>query len=238
VGDLFRPRQLAAALGRPFVLVLALTGTAAVAYESFIGHPEIVRFATAGRLVVGQVYARPAPNNPYRDRLAWDRSRIAVEDPELGPKVVEVYGPLPIGQRVPVLCLTPARRCMGADVVKERLDLWPLTPVMLTGATELALAGLLWAATRRRLLSKPASPESRWKQTAIERALSAFRETRQAEPMGAHVLRLGEDEAIVRVMVMAGHIPPDRVWFAVRRDGTAPRELTYTDVASLEGPWR
>jgi hypothetical protein len=79
---------------------------------------------------------------------------------------------------------------------------------------------------------------SDWKQAAIERALAAFRDARQLRPMGAHVLRLDADEAIVRVMYLTDRIPPDRAWFAIPRDGSAARELTYDDVAALETPWR
>jgi hypothetical protein len=71
---------------------------------------------------------------------------------------------------------------------------------------------------------------------AIELALAEFRRTWEVPAMGAHVLRLGEDEAIVRVMYMTTHIPPDRAWFAVSASGV--RSLTYEEVAHLEGPWR
>ncbi len=33
--------------------------------------------------------------------------------------------------------------------------------------------------------------------------------------MGAHVLRLDANEAVVRVMYISDHIPPDRAWYAV-----------------------
>jgi hypothetical protein len=56
--------------------------------------------------------------------------------------------------------------------------------------------------------------------------------------MGAHVLRIDGDEAIVRVMYMTDHIPPARAWFAVPKTDAAVRELSFEDVASLETPWR
>jgi hypothetical protein len=56
-------------------------------------------------------------------------------------------------------------------------------------------------------------------------------------PIGGHVLRLDAQEAIVRVMYMTDHMPPDRAWFAVSESG-AIRELTFDDVAGLETPWR
>lgn len=56
--------------------------------------------------------------------------------------------------------------------------------------------------------------------------------------MGAHVLRLDRDEAVVRVMYMTDHIPPNRAWFAVPTVDGVVRELAFEDVASLESPWR
>ena len=56
--------------------------------------------------------------------------------------------------------------------------------------------------------------------------------------IGAYVLRLEEDEAIVRVMYMTNHRPPDRAWFAVPWTGAAIRELGFEDVAAIESPWR
>lgn len=56
--------------------------------------------------------------------------------------------------------------------------------------------------------------------------------------MGAHVLRLGPEETIVRVMYLTHHIPPDRAWFAVSTTTGAVRELAFNDVANLESPWR
>ena len=78
----------------------------------------------------------------------------------------------------------------------------------------------------------------RWKRAAIERALAEFRRTRGLAPIGAHVLRLEENEAIVRVMYMTNHIPPDRAWFVVPRTGGAVRELGFKEVAAIESPWR
>jgi len=80
--------------------------------------------------------------------------------------------------------------------------------------------------------------ERRVKAGVIERGLAEFRKTRGAAPMGAHVLRFEGDEAIVRVMYMTDHIPPDRAWFAVPRVSGPVRELAFADVAYLESPWR
>jgi hypothetical protein len=78
--------------------------------------------------------------------------------------------------------------------------------------------------------------ERRAKGAAVERAVTTFRATRGVDPMGAHVLLHEPQQTIVRVMYYAGHIPPARAWYAVSADEV--RELSYDDVAHLEGPWR
>ena len=55
--------------------------------------------------------------------------------------------------------------------------------------------------------------------------------------MGAHVLRLDANEAVVRVMYISDHIP-DRAWYAVSRGDCTVRELSFDDVAGIESPWR
>ena len=80
--------------------------------------------------------------------------------------------------------------------------------------------------------------ERRRKDGAIRRALQVFRERRGVAPMGAHVLRLTPEEAIVRVMYLTNHIPPDRAWFAISIITGEVRELAFKDVAELESPWR
>jgi hypothetical protein len=73
---------------------------------------------------------------------------------------------------------------------------------------------------------------------AVARALEEFRTTREESPMGAHVLRIGADETVVRVMYLTDQIPPGRAWYAVARTGSVIRELSFADVEDLEGPWR
>jgi hypothetical protein len=80
--------------------------------------------------------------------------------------------------------------------------------------------------------------ERRRKDAAIRRAIDEFRKRRGFAPMGGHVLRLGPKETIVRVMYLTDHIPPDRAWFAVSEINGSVRELTFTDVADWESPWR
>jgi len=80
----------------------------------------------------------------------------------------------------------------------------------------------------------------RLKDAAAARACRHFEASRGRAAMGGHVLAVGTDEIVVRVMYLTDHIPPDRAWFAVPRDGVGlPRELAWEDVAALEpGPWR
>jgi hypothetical protein len=80
--------------------------------------------------------------------------------------------------------------------------------------------------------------QRRSKQAAIDRALKHFRDTRGVLPMGGHALAHDPQRTIVRVMYMTNHIPPNRAWFAVSGDDGEVRELSFDDVAHLEGPWR
>jgi hypothetical protein len=80
--------------------------------------------------------------------------------------------------------------------------------------------------------------ERRCKDDAIRRAVQEFGKRRGFAPMGAHVLRTESQETIVRVMYLTDHIPPDRAWFAVPKINGVIRELTFTDVARFESPWR
>ncbi|WP_432727013.1 hypothetical protein [Variovorax sp. W6] len=77
-----------------------------------------------------------------------------------------------------------------------------------------------------------------WRRAASERALAEFALTHAERAMGAHVLRLDEHGAVVRVMYEAGHVPPARCWYAVPRDGGSVRAMTFEEVASMESPWR
>ncbi len=78
----------------------------------------------------------------------------------------------------------------------------------------------------------------RREEAAIRRAVDHFEASRGVRAMGGHVLRLDDHEAIVRVMYLTDHVPPDRAWFTVSADGDAVRELSFDDVRALESPWR
>ena len=148
---LFNPRAIARAVAPWLALALLAIGIGSLAFDQLVLRPEIVRFSEAGRLLVGRTGTPSLPDPSVGARgLAPNRSLVAVDDPELGPQVVSVYGRLPVGTAVPVLCLTPAGRCLGAQEVKERLNIWPPGPLSLAGSAELLLAGLLAFGTRRR----------------------------------------------------------------------------------------
>lgn len=147
---LFQPRAFARAVAPWLALVLLAIGVGSLAFDQLVLRPEIARFSADGRAAVGRVGASSVldPSAGSRGSVP-NRSLVAVEDPELGIQLVSVYGRLPLGTTVPVLCLTSARRCMAAEEVKERLNLWPLTPLTAAGSAELLLAALLGIASRR-----------------------------------------------------------------------------------------
>jgi hypothetical protein len=128
------------AVAGPVVAILAVTGLAAIAAEVGLGHPQAVRLAAEGRHVEGTVLRGPLTGPAVGLRRTNRRSLIAVDDPELGSVVVDDPRALLPRARVPMLCLTPTRRCDSAAIVEERVRAWPLTPLMLTGAAALALA--------------------------------------------------------------------------------------------------
>ena len=153
--DASSPRALARAVAPWLALVLLAIGVGSLAFDQLVLRPEIARFSTDGRAAVGRVGASSVlhPSAGTRGTIS-NRSLVAVEDPELGIQLVSVYGRLPVGTAVPLLCLTSARRCLAASEVKERLNLWPLTPLTLSGCAELLLAALLAVATRRRRVAR------------------------------------------------------------------------------------
>jgi hypothetical protein len=162
VSELLPLRPLVLALGSWLPGLLSVVGLGAITFEVAVGHPDAVRFARDGRTVVGQATTVVTHDISRGEAPRTMYSRIFVEDPELGPQTIEVSRALRPGERVPLLCLTPARRCESADIVHERLSLWPLTPLVLSGGGALAGAGLMALARayllRRRVTVEP-SPE-------------------------------------------------------------------------------
>ncbi len=156
---LFPPKVLARAVAPWIAMLLAATGTGSIAFERFVARPEALRFAADGRLVAATVVvAAPFNVSGARDGGPRNRSLVAVNDEALGPQVISIYGALPTGTTVPLLCLTPVRRCMSATDIRERLELWPLTPLNLAGAAELGLAILVGVAGRRFRRARAAMP--------------------------------------------------------------------------------
>jgi hypothetical protein len=72
----------------------------------------------------------------------------------------------------------------------------------------------------------------------MKAALEGFRLEHGISPMGAHVLHATDDRTIVRVMYLAGRIPPDRVWYAVYRENMTVCPLSCGDVKAFETVWR
>ena len=155
---LYSPKALARAVTPWIALLLAIVGGGSIAFEGLVARPEIVRLAREGRRVSGTVLSVSDVVQTGK-RAGGDRNRslVAVNDEILGVQVVSVYGVLQKDSPVPMICATPARRCLSAAEVNERMDLWPLTPLMLGGATELGLAALIAVAARRRLRPRDAA---------------------------------------------------------------------------------
>jgi hypothetical protein len=135
------------AMGPSLALLLAVAGTIPLVLDVFLVRPEIVRFSTEGRLVIGRVTRSPPLEVTNGNRYKRNHSGIAVDDPELGPQGVDVYGNFPLGQHVPMFCLTSANRCLSVDDVKARVDMWPFTPLMLSGIICMTLAAMLGLTT-------------------------------------------------------------------------------------------
>src|SRR5580698_9188850 len=122
--------------------LLALVGAVSLTLALAVERPAMLRFARNGRPVSGRV-SRSAPSEARNgDKRHRNRSEIRVNDPELGPQTIEVYGDWAIGQRIPVLCVTADSRCLSVDDVRTRLDMWPFTPLMLSGGISIVLASI------------------------------------------------------------------------------------------------
>lgn len=91
---------------------------------------------------------------------------------------------------------------------------------------------------RRRRLKAATRRIAEQKSAAIEKAVAEFRRRHAIDPMGAHVLKLEADTAIVRVMYLTNRRPPDRAWYAVSHRDNDVRELSSADVERWETKWR
>ena len=94
-----------------------------------------------GRRQIGVVVAvTPHSEDPERRPVTKPVSTIEVHDPELGAQLIEWFGRRPLGERLPILCATPLRRCVVEDEVREHLARYPLTVLNVIGVATMALA--------------------------------------------------------------------------------------------------
>jgi len=148
--DAFPPRRLAIAVLPWLGLVLGATGVGAIAFGIFVDHAEAIRFSTEAHPAIGRVQMSPTWQSNDGRRAFRNRSLVTVDDSEIGLQTVSIYGQLTLGTNVQLLCLTAAQRCVSADAIREHLAMWPVTPLMLAGAIQIALAAILTFAARRR----------------------------------------------------------------------------------------
>jgi hypothetical protein len=126
---------------------LALAGLGFAGFDALAVRPEMLSFARSGRRATGTVVASVGTVKstvPRRSPFS-----IAVDDPELGPQVVDGSGGVDAGGRVEVVCSTPARRCepLARVAAYER---WPRTPGMVRAAALLGGASVMALFARRR----------------------------------------------------------------------------------------
>jgi hypothetical protein len=127
-------------IGAPVAILFAVAGVGALGLAVFLERPAMLRFSRDGRLVTGQI-SRSAPSEARNgDKRRRNQSQISVDDPALGRQTIDVYGDFAVGQPIPVICATAAGRCLSADDLRSRIDMWPFTPLMLAGAISIALA--------------------------------------------------------------------------------------------------
>lgn len=146
------PRNnLLRALGPALPLLLALVGVGMGAFYVFFTRPRAIRFAQQGRRVVGNVLVSSVPKDGNVQRRA-DRSysTIAVNDPELGWQIVQEYGVRPVGEAVPLLCLTSAGRCLTVGEVTADVTPWPPNLTLVIAGGALVLAAGFGLALRRK----------------------------------------------------------------------------------------
>jgi hypothetical protein len=90
---LYKPRVLAQAVVPWLALALVATGVGSLVFEWLVARPEIARFSSEGRAVMGTVKVPHLPDASMASRgNVRNRSIVGVDDPEIGPLVVAVYG--------------------------------------------------------------------------------------------------------------------------------------------------
>jgi hypothetical protein len=138
-------------VARSLAVLCAVLGLGFGAFDALAVRPEMLALARTGRRQTGTVIDTAGRVKAVPPRRA--RWTIAVDDPELGPQLVDGDGAVGAGGRVDVLCSTPARRCERQSLVAA-YERWPRTPNMARAAV-LFLAGAV--ATR---VTRPRRPEA------------------------------------------------------------------------------
>jgi hypothetical protein len=143
---MFKPSDIVRALGPRVPIGLAVVALGIAAFDLWLVRPTYVEFSNHGRHVIGEVVLA-VPAEPSRKKLGTRRSAsystVGGHDTELGWQTVEISDVRRLGERVPILCLTSARRCEPAEKVASYVARWPATAGMLSAAGALALAVLL-----------------------------------------------------------------------------------------------
>ena len=140
------------AAGSTLALALLVLGGARLAIELGIDHPQALRFAHEGRSAVGTVFTNRARSQAGK----WGSSTVVeVTDAELGWQSVRTAEAHVVGDRVPLVCLTPLRRCAVASEVNAQVARWPLTSGILMSAACVILSSVFFFGSRRRRTESP-----------------------------------------------------------------------------------
>jgi hypothetical protein len=129
---------------RWLAIALAVVALGFAAFDAFVARPAMVALSRDGRRVTGMAIAAGAGHKgipPHRGE------QVTVDDPELGPQLVDGGGAVD-GSSVEVLCSTTERRCERLAVVSA-YDRWPRTPNMLRAAGLMVAAVIVALGMRR-----------------------------------------------------------------------------------------
>jgi hypothetical protein len=138
---------------------VAALGFAFAAFDVFFVRPEMLELAASGRAVTGEVLSvsRGLPGQSVRaisPRL--NGGVVGVMDPELGWQAVDAGGVGHVGERVPVLCSMPLRRCERAARVAAYERTWPPPPGVARGLALLVFAAVTALVMQRRSVTSRA----------------------------------------------------------------------------------
>ena len=96
MSEALSPSRVAAASSFGLIVLLIAAGVGSIGFDVLVGHPDTLRFAREGRIAIGEVTFRPRNDPLSGERPTRNHSLIFLDDPQLGPQVVDVYGELPI----------------------------------------------------------------------------------------------------------------------------------------------